>query len=78
MVEAQGLLEEQVVVHGYIGNDRLISNLEYTKHMTGYNVKTSENESTKTISTTNVSSTPTADYAKSGNGYARITFISYE
>ena len=77
MVEAQVLLEEQVVVHGYIGNKKLISNSVYTKHMTGYKVATSEDTSTKTISTTNVSSTPTADYAKLGNGYARITFVSY-
>lgn len=43
--------------------------------MTCYNCTTSNDESTKTISTTNVSSTATSDYAKSGNGYARITFI---
>lgn len=62
---------------GYIGNPLLTSYKTYTKHMAGYNVATSDDDSTKTISTTNVSSTPTADYAKSGNGYARITFISY-
>ena len=56
---------------GYIGNARLTS-----KHMAGYNVSASSDTSTKTISVTNVSSTPTADYAKTGDGYARITFVS--
>ena len=53
---------------GYIGNS-LLSN----KHMAGYGVATSSSASTKTISVSNVSSTPTADYAKQGAGYARIS-----
>lgn len=53
---------------GYIGND-ILSN----KHMTGYDVDTSNDTKTKTYSTTNVSATPISDYAKKGNGYARIT-----
>ncbi len=60
---------------GYIGNSLLVSSSDVSKHMTCYNCTTSNDESTKTISTTNVSSTATSDYAKSGNGYARITFI---
>lgn len=44
--------------------------------MTGYNVQTSNDESTKTISTTNVSETAISDYAKKGNGYARITNLN--
>ena len=53
---------------GYIGNS-LLSN----KHMAGYGVAISNATATKTISVSNVSSTPTADYAKQGAGYARIT-----
>ena len=55
---------------GYIGN-----NLLTNKYMYCYNCDTSSEESTKTYTTTNVSSTPTADYAKSGNGAAKITLI---
>lgn len=55
---------------GYIGNSLLIN-----KKMVCYNCKTSAEESTKTISTTNVSPTPTSDYAKKGSGYVKITLI---
>ena len=55
---------------GYIGNSLLTD-----KHMAGYNVTTSNDESTKTISVKNASETPTPDYAKIGNGYAKITYI---
>ena len=55
---------------GYIGNSQLTD-----KYMYCYNCSTSDDESTKTYTTTNVSSTPTADYAKSGNGAAKITLI---
>jgi surface protein len=54
---------------GYIGNSDLTS-----KHMTCYNCTTSTDTATKTQTTTNVSSTPTSDYAKNGNGYIRITY----
>ena len=57
---------------GYIGN-ALLEN----KGMYGYNVTTSTDVDTKTISTTNVSNVATANYAKSGNGYASIQYISY-
>ena len=53
---------------GYIGNSSLTS-----KQMVGYNVTTNSNAATKTVSTTNVSGTPTPNYAKSGDGYAKIT-----
>ena len=56
---------------GYIGNSSLTN-----KHMTCYNCATSTDASTYTNSTTNVSSTAISDYAKSGNGYARITLVS--
>lgn len=55
---------------GYIGNSLLTN-----KHMTCYNCETSDDESTKTISTTNVSEAPISDYAKQGNGYAKITLV---
>ena len=40
-----------------------------------YNCTESNDTNTKTISTTNVSETPTSNYAKIGNGFARITFV---
>ena len=55
---------------GYIGNPLLTN-----KYMYCYNCTTSTDTVTKTYSTTNVSGTPTSDYAKSGNGAIRITFI---
>ena len=57
---------------GYIGNSLLTE-----KSMYCYNCQESSEESTKTISTTCTSSTPTENCAKKGNGYARITLISY-
>ena len=55
---------------GYIGNALL-----KTKAMYCYNCEESDEESTKTISTTCVNETPTENCAKIGNGYARITYI---
>jgi hypothetical protein len=44
------------------------------KQMVGYALTTTSNaEATKTVSTNNVSETATANYAKSGDGYATIT-----
>ena len=40
-----------------------------------YECEESNEEATKTVSTTNVSEEAIANYAKKGNGYARITFI---
>ena len=57
---------------GYIGNTSL-----YNKSMYCYNCEESSEESTKTISTTCTSETPTENCSKQGNGYARITLISY-
>ncbi len=56
---------------GYIGNTLLTE-----KSMYCYNCQESNEISTKTISTTCTSATPTANCAKQGNGYARITLIS--
>ena len=56
---------------GYIGNSLLTN-----KYMYCYNCTTSNDVNTKTYTTTNVSATPTADYAKSGSGAARITFTA--
>ena len=57
---------------GYIGNTILTN-----KSMYCYNCEESSEESTKTISTTCTSETPTENCSKQGNGYARITLISY-
>ena len=56
---------------GYIGNTLLTE-----KSMYCYNCQESNEISTKTISTTCTSATPTANCAKQGNGYARITLVS--
>ena len=56
---------------GYIDNSLLTE-----KSMYCYNCQESSEESTKTISTTCTSATPTANCAKQGNGYARITLVS--
>lgn len=56
---------------GYIGNP-----LTYNGVMYGFNVPENTGEKTKTYSTTNVSSEPIARYAKQGNGYAKITYLS--
>ena len=55
---------------GYIGNSNLTNKAMYC-----YNCEESSDESTKTISTTNVSEIPIDNYAKKGNGYAKITRI---
>ena len=56
---------------GYIGNSLLNEKTMYC-----YNCTESNETSTKTISTTCTSATPTANCAKQSNGYARITLIS--
>lgn len=55
---------------GYIGNSNLIQ-----KSMYCYNCATSDAESTRTYSTTNVSENPISQYAKIGNGYVKITYV---
>ena len=55
---------------GYIGNSLLTN-----KSMYCYNCKESSEESTKTVSTTCTSQTPTENCAKQGNGYARVTLV---
>ena len=54
----------------YIGNSILTN-----KSMYCYNCQESTEESTKTISTTCTSETPTENCSKQGNGYARITYL---
>ena len=56
---------------GYIGNLQLTD-----KYMYCYDCPTSDETDTKTYTTTNVSSTPTSNYAKSGSGAAKISFIN--
>ena len=53
---------------GYIDNSLLTN-----KYMYCYNCTTSTETAAKTYTTTNVSDVPTSDYAKSGNGAAKIT-----
>ena len=55
---------------GYIGNSLLTD-----KYMYCYNCTTSDVTDTKTYTTTNTSSTPISNYAKSGNGAAKITLV---
>lgn len=55
---------------GYIGNDNLTNKVMYC-----YNCTASTAAATKTISTTSVSATPTSNYAKSGNGYVKLTYL---
>ena len=58
---------------GYIGNPLLKDKVMYC-----YNCEESNEESTKTISTTCSEETPTENCAKKGNGYARITLVSID
>lgn len=53
---------------GFIGNPNLTNKVMYC-----YNCKSSDEEQIKTVSTTSTSETPTSNYAKIGNGYAKIT-----
>jgi len=55
---------------GYIGNSLLQDKVMYC-----HNCGASNAVSTKTISTTNVSGSPVSNYAKSGDGYAKITLL---
>ena len=57
----------------YIGNPLLKEKVMYC-----YNCEESNEESTKTISTTCNEETPTSYCAKKGNGYARITLVSID
>ena len=60
---------------GWINSSNLISSGNITKHMTCYNCTTSTAAGTRTTSNTCVNSTPTTDCSKTGNGYARITYL---
>ena len=57
----------------YIGNNFLFNKVMYC-----HNCEESNEESTKTISTTCSEETPTSYCAKKGNGYARITLVSID
>ena len=54
----------------YIGNSLLTDKMMYC-----YNCTESSEESTKTVSTTCTSETPTENCSKQGNGYAKITLV---
>ena len=58
---------------GYIGNSLLTNKVMYC-----YNCTASNDTSTKTVSTTNVSANPISKSAKKGNGYAKITYCGYD
>ena len=54
----------------YIGNTLLTDQVMYC-----YNCEESAEESTKTVSTIDVSEEAISNYAKMGNGYAKITYL---
>ena len=58
---------------GYIGNSLLKNKAMYC-----YNCEESNEENTKTISVTCLSSTPKSKCSKIDNGYARITLVSID
>lgn len=58
---------------GYIGNSLLTNKVMYC-----YNCTASNDTSTKTVSTTNVSANPISKSAKKGNGYAKISYCGYD
>ena len=55
----------------YVGNASISNGIMYC-----YSCTESSEEKTKTVSTTDVSSSPVSQYAKIGNGYVRITLVS--
>ena len=55
---------------GYIGNSKLVNKCMYC-----YGCQTSAEESTKTVTNTCISDTPTEKCSKKGSGYAKITFV---
>ncbi len=59
----------------YIGNSLLLSSTSIIKNMTCASCATSTNADTKTTTTTNVSDSAVSNYAKTENGYAKITYI---
>ena len=58
---------------GHIGNSKLISYAGIEKHMTCYNCNEYDESDKLTISTEEVDTNPTADKAKKGSGYIKIT-----
>jgi len=60
---------------GFIASSKLKSLVTVEKHMTCYSCTTSDSVETKTRTTTDVSPDATPDYAKKGDGYARITLV---
>lgn len=59
----------------YIGSSKLKTYKNTIKSMYCYNCEEANDEEIRTISTTNISTTPTSEYAKEGNGYAKISFL---
>ena len=61
---------------GYIASSKLKSYREITKVMYCYSCSTTSDHDTYTVSTKKVSKQPVSYYAKSGDGYARITLLT--
>ena len=59
------------------GSSYIANALLTNKKMVCYNCATSNDDSTKTESNTCVNTDPVADCSKQGNGYAKITLVSY-
>ena len=62
---------------GYIAYTLILSRNGITKAMYCNVCTTSTSASTLTYNTGNVTGIPTSNYAKIGNGYAKITYLSY-
>ena len=60
---------------GYIGGVTSNSSYGIVKQMTCYSCSTNSSDDLKTTTTSNYSQDATSNYAKSGNGYARITYL---
>ena len=60
---------------GYIGNNNLSNKAMYCYHCSEPSTSDENYENIKTISTTDVSISPVSEYAKIGNGYAKITYL---
>ena len=60
---------------GYIGNSLLNNKAMYCYNCQEPDTNDENYSNIKTISTSNVSETPTSQYAKIGNGYAKLTYL---
>ena len=71
-----GTTQSRCTVYGTSGGSGYIAYPNLTnKYMYGYHVQTSDDVNTKTYNTTEISDEPIQNYAKRGDGYARITYL---